>query len=158
MKTKKLFSSLVVLGFIVTVLFASQSVIALSDGITLMASETTDTITIDGETLESAWNDAEALIIPSIEGSGIDVVLKALADDTNIYVFAAWNDSTMDNTRKGWAYNGTHWENVGGNEALMCGTGRHLVQPWVVGLMTSIGMVQVDNLMPKPLGDIQITQ
>ncbi|MHA1963756.1 MAG: ethylbenzene dehydrogenase-related protein [Candidatus Thorarchaeota archaeon] len=116
MKTKKLFSSLVVLGFIVTVLFASQSVIALSDGITLMASETTDTITIDGETLESAWNDAEALIIPSIEGSGIDVVLKALADDTNIYVFAAWNDSTMDNTRKGWAYNGTHWENVGGNE------------------------------------------
>ena len=116
LKTKKLFSVLVVFGFIVTVLFASQSVTALSDGITLVASSTTDTITIDGETLESAWDDADTLIIPSIDGSGIDVVLKALSDDTSIYVFAAWNDSTMDNTRKGWSYNGTHWENVGGNE------------------------------------------
>lgn len=99
-------------------LFASQSVTALSDGITLVASNTTDTITIDGEPLESAWNDAEALIIPSIDGSVIDVVLKALIDDISqsLIIFAAWNDSTMDNTRKGWSYNGTHWENVGGDE------------------------------------------
>ncbi|MHA2352203.1 MAG: ethylbenzene dehydrogenase-related protein [Candidatus Thorarchaeota archaeon] len=116
MKQRKLLSILAVLGFFITVLFASQSVIAVSDGITLMAVNTTDTITIDGELMESAWDDAEALIIPSIDGSGINVVLKALADDTNIYIFAAWNDTTMDNARKGWSYNGTHWENVGGNE------------------------------------------
>lgn len=116
MKTKKLFSVLVVLAFVVTVLFASQSATAVSDGITLTASNTTDTITIDGDDMESAWNDAEALIIPSIDGSGIDVVLKALSDDTYIYIFAAWNDSVLDNSRKGWSYNGTHWENVGGNE------------------------------------------
>jgi hypothetical protein len=66
--------------------------------------------------MESAWNDADTLIIPSIEGSGINVVLKALSDDMYIYIFAAWNDSVMDNTRKGWSYNGTHWDNVGGNE------------------------------------------
>ena len=116
LKTRKLFGTLVAFLFIGTILFASQNVIALPDGITLVASETTDTITIDGEALESAWDDADTLLIPSIDGSGIDVVLKALSDDTNIYVFAAWNDSTMDNTRKGWSYNGTHWENVGGNE------------------------------------------
>ncbi|MHA2384230.1 MAG: ethylbenzene dehydrogenase-related protein, partial [Candidatus Thorarchaeota archaeon] len=116
MKTKKLFSVLVALGFIVTILFASQNVIALPDGITLTASSTTDTITIDGDNMESAWNDADTLIIPSIEGSGINVVLKALSDDMYIYIFAAWNDSVMDNTRKGWSYNGTHWDNVGGNE------------------------------------------
>lgn len=115
MKTKKLFSVLVVLAFFVTVLFASQNVVAQSDE-TLTAINTTDTITIDGDNMESAWNNAEALIIPSIDGSGIDVVLKALSDDTYIYIFAAWNDSVMDNTRKGWSYNGTHWENVGGNE------------------------------------------
>jgi hypothetical protein len=115
-KQRKLLSILAVLGFFITVLFASQSVIAVSDGITLMAVTTTDTITIDGELMESAWDDAEALIIPSIDGSGINVVLKALADDTNIYIFAAWNDTTLDNARKGWSYNGTHWENVGGNE------------------------------------------
>jgi hypothetical protein len=116
LKTKKLFSVLVVLAFVVTIMFAAQNVTAQSDGITLTTSNTTDTITIDGEKLESAWDDAEALVIPSIDGSGIDVVLKALTDDTHVYIFAAWNDSTMDNTRKGWAYNGTHWENVGGNE------------------------------------------
>lgn len=116
MKTKKLFSVLIVLAFVVTVLFASQSATAVSDGITLTASNTTATITIDGDNMESVWNDAEALIIPSIEGSGIDVVLKALSDDTYIYVFAAWNDGVLDNSRKGWSYNGTHWENVGGNE------------------------------------------
>ena len=116
MKTKKLFSVLFVLAFVVTVLFASQSAIAVSDGITLTASNTTATITIDGDDMESAWNDAESLIIPIIDGSGIDVVLKALSDDTYIYIFAAWNDGVIDNSRKGWSYNGTHWENVGGNE------------------------------------------
>jgi len=116
LKTKKLFSVLFVLAFVVTVLFASQSAIAVSDGITLTASNTTATITIDGDDMESAWNNAESLIIPSIDGSGIDVVLKALSDDTYIYIFAAWNDGVIDNSRKGWSYNGTHWENVGGNE------------------------------------------
>ncbi len=116
LKAKKIVSVLVSLGFLVIVLFASQNVIALSDGITLQASKTVDTITIDGEKTESAWNDAGTLIISSIEGSGINVVLQALADDTYIYIFAAWNDSTKDNTRKGWSFNGTHWSNVGGNE------------------------------------------
>lgn len=103
-------------GFIVLMLFASQNVIALSDGVTLQGNYTTDTITVDGDLLESAWDDAETLNIRNIDGSGINVVLKALVDDTYIYIFAAWNDTTMDNTRKGWSYNGTHWKNVGGNE------------------------------------------
>ncbi|MDH4214944.1 MAG: ethylbenzene dehydrogenase-related protein [Candidatus Thorarchaeota archaeon] len=116
MKTKKIIGVLVALGFFVTVLFASQNVIALSDGVTLSAMSTTDTITLDGEKNELAWNDAEMLIIPSIDGSGIDVELQALNDGTYIYIFASWNDSTKDDTRRGWSFNGTDWSNVGGNE------------------------------------------
>ncbi|MFW9964298.1 MAG: ethylbenzene dehydrogenase-related protein [Candidatus Sifarchaeia archaeon] len=116
MKKRKLNGILIALGFIFTIFFASQNVIALADGVTLSAYYTTDTITIDGENLESAWNNAEALIVASIGGSVINVVLRALIDDSNLYIFAAWNDSTMDNTRKGWSFNGSHWSNVGGNE------------------------------------------
>lgn len=116
LKTKKLISLLAVMGFMVTVFFASQNVIALADGVTLQSSYTTDTITIDGQLIESAWDGAGSLIIPNIDGSGINVVLRALVDDNNIYIFAAWNDSSMDNTRKGWSYNGSYWSNVGGNE------------------------------------------
>lgn len=116
LKDRKLTSILVVLGFVATILLASQNVIAQSGATTLTPSSTTDTITIDGVDTESAWSAAETLLIPSIEGSGINVALRALIDDSYIYIFAAWNDSTKDNTRKGWSYNGTDWENVGGNE------------------------------------------
>jgi hypothetical protein len=126
LKTKKIVGVLVFLGFLATVLFASQNVIALSDGITLQARNTTDTITIDGEKAESAWSNAGTLIIPSIEGSGISVVLQALADDTYIYIFAAWNDNTKDNTRRGWSFNGTSWRNIGGNED-------HITLAWSLG-------------------------
>lgn len=116
MKSRKLTSLLVVLGFIAAAILASQNVIAQSGATTLTPSSTTDSITIDGVETESAWSTAETLLIPSIDGSGINVVLRALIDESNIYIFAAWNDSTQDDTRKGWSYNGTHWENVGGNE------------------------------------------
>ncbi|MFW9975656.1 MAG: ethylbenzene dehydrogenase-related protein [Candidatus Thorarchaeota archaeon] len=116
MNSKKISGILIVFGFVVTLFLASQNVIALSDGVDLSAEYTADTITIDGELTELAWNNAEPLIISSIGDSAINVVLKALVDDSNIYIFAAWNDSSKDNTRRGWSYNGTHWSNVGGNE------------------------------------------
>ncbi|MFW9768295.1 MAG: ethylbenzene dehydrogenase-related protein [Candidatus Thorarchaeota archaeon] len=113
---KKLSSMILVIGFVVTIMFASQNVIALPDGITLAPTSTSNTITIDGQMIESDWDNADILIVPSIHDSGINVVLRSLIDDSYIYIFAAWNDSTKDDTRKAWSYNGTHWENVGGNE------------------------------------------
>ncbi|MFW9805303.1 MAG: ethylbenzene dehydrogenase-related protein [Candidatus Thorarchaeota archaeon] len=116
MKINKLSSTLVVMGFLFLLILASQNVRALPDGITLSPTMTTETITIDGQMTESAWSGADVLIVPSIHDSGINVILSALIDDAYIYVFAAWNDSTEDNTRRAWSYNGTNWENVGGNE------------------------------------------
>jgi hypothetical protein len=81
-----------------------------------MVYDTTDTITLDGDASETAWSSADTLIIPDVDGSGVDVTLKALSDGTHVYVYATWNDTTKHDTRKGWSYNGTDWENLGGNE------------------------------------------
>jgi len=115
LKTRKLYSVLLVLGFVLTILFAAQNIDAQS--VTdLTASNTTDTITLDGDATETAWTNAEALTISNVDGSGIDVTLKALTDGTYLYIFAMWDDDSLSNTRKGWEYNGTHWSNIGGNE------------------------------------------
>ncbi len=115
MKTRKLYSILFVLGFCLTVLFAAQNIAAQSTT-TLTASYTTDTITLDGDAAEAAWATAEALTATDVDGSGVDVSLKALSDGTYLYLYATWDDDTKSNTRKGWSYNGTSWSNVGGNE------------------------------------------
>lgn len=116
LKSRNLYAGLAILGFFLAAFFAINSIVALPDGTTLMVYETTDSITLDGNASEAAWDMADTLIIPDIEGSGIEVTLKALADQNYVYVYATWNDSTKDDTRRGWAFNGTDWENVGGNE------------------------------------------
>jgi hypothetical protein len=116
LKTRKLMGTLVVLAFFLTVLFASQNIVAVSQGTTLTVYSTTEAITIDGEASESAWNSADVLTIPNVDSSGVNVTLKALTDGTYLYVYATWSDTTKDETRKGWSFNGTAWSNVGGNE------------------------------------------
>ncbi|MFW9802880.1 MAG: ethylbenzene dehydrogenase-related protein [Candidatus Thorarchaeota archaeon] len=116
MKSRNLYASLAILGFFLAAFFATHNIVALPDGITLMVYETTDPITLDGNASEAAWGMADTLLIPDIDGSGIDVTLKALMDETYVYLYATWNDTTQDDTRNGWAFNGTDWENVGGNE------------------------------------------
>jgi hypothetical protein len=116
LKSRNLYASLAIFGFFLVAFFATQNIVALPDGTTLMVYDTTDTITLDGDASEAAWSSADTLIIPDVDGSGVDVTLKALSDGTNVYVYATWNDTTKHDTRKGWAYNGTDWENVGGNE------------------------------------------
>lgn len=106
---------LVVCGFFLTVLFAAQNIQAQPTP-DLIASRTTATITIDGQDSEAAWSDAEPLIISNVDGSGVNVQLKALSDGTYLYLYAEWNDDTESNTRRAWSFNGTHWSNIGGNE------------------------------------------
>ncbi len=116
LKTRKLLGTLTVLAFFLTIFFASQNIVAVTQGTTLTVYSTTEVITIDGDATESAWSSADVVIIPDIDGSGVEVTLKALTDGTYIYVFATWNDTTKHDTRKGWSFNGTDWSNVGGNE------------------------------------------
>ncbi|MFW9967914.1 MAG: ethylbenzene dehydrogenase-related protein [Candidatus Thorarchaeota archaeon] len=116
MKSRNVYAGLAILGFFLAAFFATQNIVALPDGTTLMVYATTDAITLDGDASEAAWGSADTLVIPDVEGSGIHVTLKALADETYLYIYATWNDTTKDDTRRGWAFNGTHWENVGGNE------------------------------------------
>ncbi|MHA2232944.1 MAG: hypothetical protein ACXAB4_10665, partial [Candidatus Hodarchaeales archaeon] len=99
----------------VVLLFSAPSSAGVSAGTTLTAYKTTATITLDGSASEAAWSSADALTLTNY-GSTYDVTVKALQDGTNIYVYATWTDATVNNTRKGWVYNGTGWENLGGNE------------------------------------------
>ncbi|MFX0114472.1 MAG: ethylbenzene dehydrogenase-related protein [Candidatus Hodarchaeota archaeon] len=82
---------------------------------TLTAKKTTATITLDGVATEAAWSNADSLTLSNY-GSKYDVTLKALYDATYIYTYVKWTDATVNDTRRGWVYNGTNWTNVGGNE------------------------------------------
>jgi hypothetical protein len=81
-----------------------------------MAYSTTDPLTLDGQALESFWTTSDQIVISDIEGSGYDVTVKAANNGSHVFVYATWDDPIANNTRKGWAFNGTAWDNVGGNE------------------------------------------
>ncbi|MFQ5980221.1 MAG: ethylbenzene dehydrogenase-related protein [Candidatus Heimdallarchaeota archaeon] len=84
---------------------------------TLFAFETLQTIILDGSAGEAGWVDAGNLSIPAYGTSTqFDVTLKAVHDGTSLFLYASWTDPIANDTRRGWQYNGTHWENMGGNE------------------------------------------
>jgi len=114
---RKHYSVLMVLGMLSVLAFAAGNVSAQTASLTAYA--TTATITLDGDTAEAAWGDADSFSLTDVDGSGVDVTLKALHDSTHIYMYATWTDATESNTRKGWSYNGTTWTNLGGNEDRM---------------------------------------
>ncbi|UCE09412.1 MAG: hypothetical protein JSW61_10615 [Candidatus Thorarchaeota archaeon] len=116
MNTKKLPGIVVVGLFAISFLLAGQFATANLDGTTLMAYSTTDSIVLDGQATESFWATSDQIVITDIDGSGYDVIVKAANNGSHIFVYATWNDPYANNTRKGWSFNGTDWENVGGNE------------------------------------------
>ncbi|MFQ5832637.1 MAG: ethylbenzene dehydrogenase-related protein [Candidatus Thorarchaeota archaeon] len=117
MKTMKLPAALIILGLLWIFAVANVNVVAQDNS--LSAITTSATITLDGEDSEAAWGDADSLSLLDVEGSGIDVTLKALHDDNYLYMYATWTDSTESNTRHGWSYDGVNWTNIGGNEDRM---------------------------------------
>ncbi|MHA2271632.1 MAG: ethylbenzene dehydrogenase-related protein [Candidatus Hodarchaeales archaeon] len=114
LKTKHIVG-IVIISAMLAVYLSSLSGANTTQSTTLTASKTTATITIDGSASETAWSNAGSLTL-SDYGTAYDVTVKALYDATYIYVYATWTDATINDTRKGWVYNGTAWTNVGGNE------------------------------------------
>jgi hypothetical protein len=117
MKAMKLTISLSILWLFIIFTLANTTVVA--QGNSLSAFTTTATITLDGDDSEAAWDIADSLALSDVDGSGVDVTLKALHDDNYLYMYATWTDATESNTRNGWTYNGATWTNVGGNEDRM---------------------------------------
>lgn len=117
MKAMKLTMTLAIFWLLTIFALANNTVVAQDSS--LSAFSTTDTITLDGDDSEAAWDVADSLALSDVDGSGVDVTLKALHDDNYLYMYATWTDATESNTRSGWSYNGATWTNVGGNEDRM---------------------------------------
>jgi len=61
--------------------------------------------TLDGDASDAAWADAPELEIPSM-----DLKLKAVYTDQDLYVLATWSDPTFSLVRGGsWIWDGTQW-------------------------------------------------
>jgi hypothetical protein len=117
MTRRKYYSVLMILGMLSVFAFAAGNVSAQDASLTAYA--TSATITLDGEDSEAAWDDADSLVLSDVDGEGIDITLKALHDDTYVYIFAHWNDATENNRRKGWVFDGATWTNLGEDEDRM---------------------------------------
>jgi hypothetical protein len=106
-----LLKTLLLLG---TIVIASALVFPLSesDGAgakkVLTAKMTTDAITIDGDASEAAWGMATPMTFNTVRGLGKskDVMMKALYDDSYLYVLAVWKDQsgTESDLINAWVY------------------------------------------------------
>ena len=73
---------------------------------------------IDGVADDAVWNDAVSLTVvadsPDAVQDGADVTMKALYDDTNIYMLFVWTDPTNTESHwvNGWQWNGSAFEAV----------------------------------------------
>jgi hypothetical protein len=77
----------------------------------LTAERTNETIEIDGFGNESSWGRAKELMVLVKDGSigTVEVDLKALYDEENIYFYTTWLDPTESVTKDIWIFDGTNW-------------------------------------------------
>ena len=106
----------IALFFTIVIFVVSQNIAEPNQDTLLTAYKTTGNITLDGISTETFWDDADMVTISDIGGSGFDVTVNAKHNGTHIFLFVKWTDDTMDNIRKQWEFNGTHWNNNGFNE------------------------------------------
>ncbi len=76
----------------------------------LTAERISEPLTIDGYSNESAWENAKVLHVPVFDGKvgNVDVLIKALYDDEDIYLYINWPDKSQSDKLL-WSYNGTSW-------------------------------------------------
>jgi hypothetical protein len=89
--------------------------------------------TLDGVADEAVWADAEELVVSVIGGGANgDVTFKSVFTDTDVYLYAEWDDSTMSLTRGSgaWEYNGTGFNNFD------TGSEDRLALMWEIGTIT----------------------
>ncbi|MBU2559860.1 hypothetical protein KKA03_03105, partial [archaeon] len=95
------------LAVITLCILSSSIVFAEEERSTILTAEkTAEDITIDGYANEMSWAGANELVIAArdrITGT-VDVTLKALYDENNIYIYATWPDPTENDIRDMWIY------------------------------------------------------
>jgi hypothetical protein len=78
------------------------------DGNTLVSLHVDSAPTLDGMADEAIWADAEELVISVTDGGADgDITFKSVFTDTDVYIYAEWDDTTMSLTRGSgaWEYN-----------------------------------------------------
>jgi PAS domain S-box-containing protein len=104
---------------ILTILFILSIYIppVIGDSTILSAKRTSEIIELDGHALEDDWRDANDLVITVQDGSigKVEVSLKALYDQDNLFIFATWPDATKSVEKDSWIFDGKQW-NLTGNE------------------------------------------
>ena len=108
---KKALLAMIVLGvFVLSIAFSPMSTtLGQGDGDDVLVSLAVDTApTLDGVADEALWADAEELVV-SLSGGDAngDVTMKSVFTDTDVYIYAEWDDTTMSLTRGSgaWEYN-----------------------------------------------------
>lgn len=103
-KLTTLFSLLLI--YYILILPAAQASTTL-----LSAKMTTGEIELDGHPIEEDWQKAPELIINVQDGSigETEIILKALYDIENLYLYASWEDNTQSDEKDQWFFNGQNW-------------------------------------------------
>jgi len=108
---KKVLLAMMVLGaFVLSIAFSPMTTTlgAGDSGDPLVSLYVGTAPTLDGVADEAFWGDADELVI-SVVGGGAngDVTLKSVFTDTDVYIYAEWDDPTMSLTRGSgaWEYN-----------------------------------------------------
>jgi len=109
------------------ILVASLASLIFAQGTTLTAAKVAAGPTLDGATTDAAWSAATALTVPVAGGKigNVDVALKAVYDDSNIYMLLQWADSTLSIDKNLWEYDGSSWSKSGNEDrfAILWGPG-----------------------------------
>ncbi|MHA2365751.1 MAG: ethylbenzene dehydrogenase-related protein [Candidatus Hodarchaeales archaeon] len=115
---RKILSILLVTMFLVSTSMITQSA---AEDYMLTAEKIDESIMLDGVADEEAWENAVAVEDSDVDSSGNSIMVKAIHDETHIYVYAEWTDNstTESNTRRAFDFNGTHWTNLRGSEDRM---------------------------------------
>jgi hypothetical protein len=93
------------------ILLTTATVTGAEEQSTLLSAERiNESITIDGYSNESSWKNAKVLRVPIFDGKigNVDVLIKALYDEENIYLYFNWPDSSQSDKLL-WRYSGTSW-------------------------------------------------
>ena len=111
---------LVFLGALVTLALTGGGAVVAQDATALSAMRVEEGAT---DPFSSLWADAPALtvaLIPTLQEEGIayvaEVTLKALYNDSDLWIWASWPDASMNHDRGAWTWDGSGWLRNPNNE------------------------------------------
>jgi signal transduction histidine kinase len=103
---------LIFISVLLTISSFQAAVVAQEERSTILTAERiTEPIEIDGIANELEWELAKELVTVAKDGSigTVDISLKALYDDENIYILVSWPDNSRSVQKKIWTYKEGNW-------------------------------------------------